>query len=232
MKTIKHSINVLIWAIVSLCLIALLLVNLPVVQSHLGSQIADVLSQKLNTRVDMGRASLGLFNRIIIDDVNIQDMKGHDMLQATRISVKADLISLLQGRISITSAQLFGMKANFYKETAQSKPNFQFALDSLASKDTLNHQPLDLELKSLIIRRGNICWNQLDKPRKQSFDTHHLNVKNLSSHIILNALRDDSINLKLKRISFTEASGLNIKSLAFKLVANRHRALLSGLNLS
>ncbi len=208
-----------------------LLANLPVVQSYIGSQVADALSHKLNTKVDVGRVNLGLFNRIIIDDVSLEDQKGQNMLQAVRVSAKVDYIALLQGHISITSAQLFGLKANFYKETVQSKPNFQFALDSLASKDTTKHKLLNLEIKSLIIRRGDISYKQLDMPRKPLFDIHHLHVKNLSSHISLNTLRDDSINLKLKRLSLTEASGLNIKSLTFKLVANKQKAVLNDFEL-
>jgi hypothetical protein len=231
LKTIKHSINILIWVVVGLYLAISILVNLPVIQSHLGSQVAAALSHKLSTRVGIGRVNLGLLNRIIIDDVSLQDQKGQDMLQATRVSAKIDFIALLQGHIHITSAQLFGMKANFYKETAQSKPNFQFALDSLASKDTTKHKPLNIEIKSLIIRHGDIRYSQLDMPRKPSFDIHHLHVNNLSSHISLNTLQDDSINLKLKRLSLTEASGINIKSFTFKLVANKQKALLSDFEL-
>ncbi|MGI6242580.1 MAG: translocation/assembly module TamB domain-containing protein [Prevotella sp.] len=232
MKTIKHSINTLIWALVGLYLAIAVLINIPAVQSYLGARVASALSQKLNTSVSVGRVGLGFFNRIIVDDVDFKDQQNRDMLKATRVSAKIDYVALFQGRISITSAQLFGMKAKFYKASANAKPNFQFALDSLASKDTTSHTPLHLELRSLIVRHGDISYNQLDAPRKHAFDTRHLHIKNLSSHLILNTLQDDSINLHVKRLSLEEASGVNIESLTFKLVANNKNAILNNFELS
>ena len=207
------------------------LANIPVVQSYLGHKVADALAQKLNTKVSVGAVNLGLFNRIIIDDVRMLDQQGRDMLLAARISAKIDFAALAQGRTSITSAQLFGLRANLYKATAEAKPNFQFVLDSLASKDTTKHTPLNLELKSLIIRRGIVNYDQLDVPRRRAFDTHHLHLSGLSSHIILNTLRDDSINLSIKRLALKEASGIDIRSLALKFVANKSRAELSDFDL-
>ena len=232
MKTIKHSINILIWALIGLYLAIAVLVNIPAVQSYLGSRVSAALSRKLNTNVNVGRVDLGLFNRIIVDDVSFKDQQNQEMLKATRVSAKIDYIALFQGRISITSAQLFGMKANFYQTSANAKPNFQFVLDALASKDTTSHTPLNVELRSLIIRHGDISYNQLDLPRRPSFDPHHLRIKNLSSHIILNTLRDDSINLNVKRMSLTEASGVDLRSLTFKLVANNTTATLKNFKLS
>ncbi len=231
MKTIKHSINILIWALIGLYLAIAVLVNIPAVQSYLGSRVSAALSRKLNTNVNVGRVDLGLFNRIIVDDVSFKDQQDQEMLKATRVSAKIDYIALFQGRISITSAQLFGMKANFYQTSANAKPNFQFVLDALASKDTTSHTPLNVELRSLIIRHGDISYNQLDLPRRPSFDPHHLRIKNFSSHIILNTLRNDSINLNVKRMSLTEASGVDLRSLTFKLVANNTTATLKNFEL-
>lgn len=232
MKKFTHYINVLIWTLVGLYLAVIILVNIPVAQSYIGSRVAEALSQKLATRVEVGRVNLGFFNRIIVDDILMLDQANRQMLRAGRVSAKFDYLSLLQGRISITSAQLFGLKANLYKATAQARPNFQFVLDSLASTDTTGHTPLHLELKSLIIRHGEVAYHQLDAPRKPAFDTRHLSVSHLSSHIILNLLTDDSLNINIKRLSLREASGIDLKSLRFKLEAGRQRATLSNLELS
>ncbi|MBM6992766.1 MAG: translocation/assembly module TamB domain-containing protein [Prevotella sp.] len=223
--------NVLVWTIVGLYLTTALLINIPVVQSFIGSQVALALSQKLNTKVGLGRVDLGLLNRIIIDDVRLSDQKNKELLRASRLSAKFDYLELLKGNISISSAQLFGMKANLYKETADSKPNFQFILDSLASKDTTQHKPLNIELKSLIIRHGELSYHQLDIPKRPQFDFHHLHIRNLSSHLLLNTLRDDSINLYVKRLSMQEESGIDVKSLTFKLISNNKGAELKNFEL-
>lgn len=229
LKTSKHYINLTIWALAALYLGIAILVNLPAVQGYIGQRVASALAEKLHTRVSVGRVDLGLFNRIIIDDVRLDDQRQKPMLRASRLSAKLDLIELAQGRISVTSAQLFGLDARLYQADAHAKPNFQFVLDSLASRDTTQRKPLFVELKSLIIRHGAIRFDRLDQPRRATLDPHHLHVSRLSSHIILNTLRDDSLNLHIKRLSLAESSGLDLRGLSFHLVANRQGATLSQL---
>lgn len=62
------------------------------------------------------------------------DQKGDSMICASRVSAKLDFLPLKDGKISVSSAQLFGLNANIYKQDAKSPMNIQFVLDSLASK--------------------------------------------------------------------------------------------------
>lgn len=227
LKQLKHILNGILWTLISAYILLIVLLHLPSVQTFLGSQVSDALAKKLGTKVSIGSVNLGILNRVIIDDVMIFDQQGDSMLYATRASVKVDIIPMLNGKISIASAQLFGLKANLYKQTAQSKPNFQFALDSLASKDTTTHTPLDLHIGSLIIRHGAVDYNQRDVASQPGvFSANHIGVKNLSAHIILNHAADDAINLLVKKIALDDKSGLQLKSLHFKLVANKQGATL------
>ena len=96
-----------------------------------------------------------------------------------------------------------------------------------ASKDTTQHKPLDLHIGSLIIRRGAIAYNQRDvAPRSGVFSPQHIRVSELSSHILLNHVTDNSIDLLLKKLSFKDESGFKLQSLHFKLQADRQKATL------
>lgn len=175
---------------------------------------------------------MGFFNRLIIDDVMMYDQKGDSMLFASRISAKIDLIPLASNKISVGSAQLFGLKLNLYQQTATSKHNFQFVLDSLASKDTTKHTPLNLHIGSLIIRHGSVNYDKRDISEKKGvFSPSHIGIRELSTHIILSHLTDDNIDLNIKKLAFMEKSGLQLKSLGFKLIANRREATLKNFEL-
>ena len=196
-------------------------------QALIGSQVAEALSQKFGTRVNVGKVNLGIFNRIIVDDVMMYDQQGDSMIYASRVSAKIDFLPLKDGKISVSSAQLFGLKANLYKQTALSKPNFQFMLDSLASKDTTKHTPLDLHIGSLIVRHGAIAYNQRDvASRPGVFSPKHIGVTDLSAHLILNHLTDDLIHLTVKKIALNDKSGLQLKNLSFKMDADKQQATL------
>ena len=227
MKKFKHICNGIIWTLIVLYLLLIVLMHLPSVQTFLGKEVAEALADKFGTKVDVGKVNLGFFNRIIIDDVMMYDQQGDSLIYASRLSAKIDYMAATQGKISVSSAQIFGLRANLYRQTAKSPANFQFVLDSLASKDTTQHKPLDLHIGSLIIRRGAIAYNQRDvAPRSGIFSPQHIRVSELSSHILLNHVTDNSIDLLLKKLSFKDESGFKLQSLHFKLQADRQKATL------
>ena len=227
MKKFKHICNGIIWTLIVLYLLLIVLMHLPSVQTFLGKEVAEALADKFGTKVEVGKVNLGFFNRIIIDDVMMYDQQGDSLIYASRLSAKIDYMAATQGKISVSSAQIFGLRANLYRQTAKSPANFQFILDSLASKDTTQHKPLDLHIGSLIIRRGAIAYNQRDvAPRSGVFSPQHIRVSELSSHILLNHVTDNSIDLLLKKLSFKDESGFKLQSLHFKLQADRQKATL------
>lgn len=155
---------------------------------------------------------------MIVDNLLIYDQQQKKMIRVARVSVSVDILSLFEGEISINSAQLFGMKADLYKSTKDSPINCQFVIDSLDSKDTTSHIPLNLNIASLIIRNGAISYNEHFEPlTKGRFSPHHVNIHNLSSHIILYKLTDDHLNIALNRMSLEEQSGIKINNFATNL---------------
>ena len=132
MKLLKRLVSWTIWGVILLNVTLMAVSYIPQTQRFIGGRVAGAISDKLGTKVSVGRINLGFFNRVIIDDVTILDQQQKEMLRVGRLSVRLELWPLLDGKISISSAQLFGAHFLLYKADAESKPNFQFALDSLA----------------------------------------------------------------------------------------------------
>ena len=228
MKKTKHIISWTIWSLLALYVAIVVLIHIPAAQHWIGSTVANAVAQKLGTEVSVGRVELGLFNRIIINDVVIKDLQQQDMLRARRLSVKMELLPLLDGRVSISSAQLFGAEAYLYRDSAEAVPNYQFAIDALSSKEQQEPSRLDLRIGSLIVRQLALNYDQLDAPLTPGrFNPRHLKITDVSAHVVLRALNPDEMNLLVKRISFHEHSGLELRQLAFKMEGNRQAALLS-----
>lgn len=200
------------------------------VQHIIGTEVAGALSKKFGTKVEVGRVDMGLLNRIIIDDVYFYDQSNKLMLKAARLSVKFEILPLAHGKISINSAQLFSFRAALYQKSATVKPNYQFVLDSLASKDTTSKSALDLRINSFIARRGAISYDRFDiPPTHNKFNTNHMNISNFNAHVILKKISKDSLNINIKKMSLNEASGLIVNNISLKCETNRQQFLLSGL---
>lgn len=228
MKLLKRFVNGTIWSILTLYLLLMLLVRLPPVQHWIGSAVAGIISDKLNTEVYVGRVDLGFLNRLIIDDVTILDQRSVEMLYARRLSVRMDIMSLLDGSVNISSAQLFGTHVNLYRDSLNAEPNYQFVIDALSSNDNDSPATLDLHIGSLIVRRLSVNYDQLDAPTiSDHLDSHHLHINDISAHVLLRTFTPDSLCLYVRRLSGREHSGIDIRQLAFNLEANKTHALLS-----
>lgn len=208
------------------------MLHIPAVKTCIGNTASNALAQKLGTKVEIQEINLGFLNRIILDGITIYDQQQQKLLTSSRASIKVNLLSLLQGKVSISSAQLFGATANTYRQTAQSKPNYQFVLDSLASKEPQKESKLDVTIGSLIIRNGTLIYHQNDAPKTiGQLNLKHLHITNLSAHILINTLTNDSLNLQIKRLALDEASGVHLNALTTKLQANKRDAHLNYLNI-
>ena len=233
MKWIKYIFNVCFWTVVSLYLLIAVMVHIPYVQQSLASGVASVISSKLNTRVEIGRVDLGFLNRLVIDNTTIYDQGGKPMVRAARMAVRIDLLQLVEGRIRISSAQVFSTHFTLYRANAASAPNFQFALDALASKDSTKAKtPLDLSVNSFIMRHCSVKYDQLDRPHTPGrFNPAHLHITNIGTYIRLNALTDDSLNVALNTLSATEQSGVKVDAMSLSLVAGGSECRLRDLSL-
>ncbi|MCR5678676.1 MAG: translocation/assembly module TamB [Prevotella sp.] len=228
MKRLRRIVSWTIWSFLALYLTVIVLIQLPFVQSWIGNAVAGAISKKLGTEVRVGRVDLGFLNRLIIDDVVIEDQQRHELLRANRMAVKLELLPLLKGRVSVNSAQLFGMRATLYRDSADAVPNFQFVLDSLASKGDKEKTPLDIHVGSLIIRHSAVTYDQLDAPETPGrLNPQHLNLSDISAHVLLPCLTDDSLCVNVKRVAMREQSGLSVNRLSLHFEANRRQALLS-----
>ncbi len=201
---------------------SILLLNIPFIQQRLAIWVGHKLSHILNTEVTIGRIDMGLLNRVIIDDLMINDQMQAEMLKVTRLSAKFEILPLFKQEVRINSVQLFGFNIELSKETPHSPSNFQFVIDALSSNgDSSEKNNLNLRINSILIRRGKLSYDVLSADvTPDRFNPQHLLLKNIIANISLKALQSDSLNIAVKRLSVEEQSGIELKKLTFKLAAN------------
>lgn len=230
LKRLRKITSTIIWIMAGGYLMLIGILQLPFAQAFIGKQVGNALESKLGTKTEIGRINLGLLNRIIIDDVLLYDQSQKKMLQASRLSVKLNIIELISsGKIQVSSAQLFGTRAFLYKENPKATPNFQFVIDSLSSKKD-EPSNLDIRIQSLIIRNGSVKYDILNAPKTPGkFNPSHIDISNISAHMMLHTLTNDSLSASVRKLSFREASGIDVHTLAFDFNAGKNNAVVNDL---
>ena len=228
-RRLKYIVRILVWGIIGIHIGIFVLLNIPSVQGKMAALVSAELSKLLNTELSVGHIELGLFNRLHIGNVRLHDQKGEEMLNVNRLSARFELEPLLDGKIVINSVQLIGFDIHLKKENPESVPNFQFVLDALASKDTLQKSNnLDLRINSVLMNRGRITYDVLSAPESPGkFNASHIDIDNLSASVSLKALRNDTLHAIVRRLKFEEQSGFQLKHLGLKLIADNHQLNVS-----
>ena len=208
------------------------MLNIPFIQHKFSVIVADELKNKFKTEVTINRIDMGLFNRIIIDGISLNDQDNKLMLKISRISAKFNLKEIVKGKISIGSAQLFGFTAKLYKKSPKAKPNYQFIIDALSSNKKENSKPINLRINSLLLRRGDISYDEWYIPKTpQKFNIKHLGINHFNANISLKALNKDSLNISIRRMDFDEHSDFHLERLQMKVIANKRNMYLTNFKL-
>lgn len=198
----------------------LLLFYIPAVQRFIASEVEEVLSETLGTKVRVERVGISVPNRIVIDGFQLRDQRDRHLFDSKRLAARLDILPLFEGRISISSVQLFGLDAHIIKDYEHADFNFQFVIDSLKSDDDEPSSPLDLRIASIVIRNSKVSYDRYDlAPNHNVFDSNHLHLSHVSGHVMLPTLTDDELRLKVKNLSLREDnSGLQLRNLTTSLV--------------
>lgn len=202
--------------VVALFALAYLLLLLPPVQDKLCREGEKALSELLNTQVDIGSVSIKPFNQIELGDVLVNDQQGDSLLNIGKLGAGISLKDLIADhRIIVTYGEIIGLNGHVTRLDKDSPTNMQFIIDAFKSKDDQPSKPFDVQVKTIVVRQSSLTYDVLDQPRRPGrFDVNHLAVSNLRADLSLPQLRNDDFDIRVKRLSFDEGSGLSLKRLS------------------
>ena len=202
--------------VVAVIALAYLLLLLPPVQQRLCRAGEEALSEFLDTKVTIGSVSISPFNQLELNDVLINDQQGDSLLTVDKLGAGISLKDLLADRrVVVTYGEINGLKGHVSRPDKDSPTNVQFIIDAFKPKDDQPSKPFDVQVNTVVVRRSALTYDVLDQPRKPGrLDVNHLAISNLRADLSLPALKNNDFDIRVKRLSFDEQSGLSIKRLS------------------
>lgn len=149
---------------------ATLLLNTESVQKKIQEKAVELLSQKLETKVEIDSISISaLTQEISLYGIEIEDREEREMLKVGKISVNLELIRLLQHKIVIEKAEIAHAKALLLKPSKEEPANYQFVIDAFKKpKDQKSPEKqakkskMDLDISALALKDIHVKHNELD----------------------------------------------------------------------
>ena len=232
-KVIRNILRIAVGTVLVVYLLLLLAVNFGPIKHTVTHAVQEAFAEKLHTKVEIGDLQIGLFNRVVLTDVTINDQRNAPMLSAGRMTAKIELRSLFRHQLALRTVSLLDTDVNLCRTQADSADNFQFFIDALSSKEPKKTSTLDLRINSIILRRVNVRYDKRYLPYTPAkLNPSHLSLRDINANISLKSITNDSVSLRIRSLSLKEQSGLTVNNLQLKLNANRTTAHISGFSLN
>ncbi len=217
----------LLTTVIGLIFLAIAVLQLPVVQTYLVSNITNYVYKKTGHKAEVKYVNISWFDQVYVEDVTVYDYADSILLAAKKIEVDFDLIKILKNReVKIERIEVKEGSFHLIKHDEANPLNINVFLSSLKSSEP---RRTDKQASELHIDEIDV-WNssfQLDdyrfEPINAGFDQNHLLIDSVRASINDLQIIDDTIQLNITSFAAVEGKGLlKIKRMdsRFMLTAN------------
>lgn len=156
-----------------------LLLNTKAFQNRVLHNATEMLSERLNTKVDIDSVSIDfLTNDFKLYGLSIEDQHKRKMLQAEQMVVDVELWPLLHEVVNVTNAEFKGVDADLCQQPGDSVPNYQFLIDAL--KDTTGNakgnRRMAIDIHKFIAQQVQVKYNDTELTLAKFDCTHKDNT--------------------------------------------------------
>lgn len=210
-----------------------LLLSISSVQNYLTQKATSYFSEYVNGELCIENIYYNPFKGIILSRVQLKDPHGNLVAEFDEFTGNISYKKLLDNQIAIKD--LYLTRPVFHLTTdSTGTTNLQFLADAFASNQPAAFPDLQFSLRNLYIQEGIFTYDHLDADYKDSlvFDPMHIRIDHLNTHISLDILRKDTVNVTLHSLGLHEACGFKLNdiacdaSLGNKAATIRHFSLL------
>lgn len=214
----------LLWilmVIFSLLVLAIITLQIPATQHYLTTKITGYLSKKINSKVELGKISIGFPKDISLSDIYVEDLHSDTLLYAHSLKLNFNFFDLFSKKLILKNIHIENLTAHVYRAFPDTTFNYSFIPAAFtdkektpAPKDTTNGFQFSIEdvsLNTIFLTYKDTLTGSNASLRLGEFNTS-FDVFNLDQlKIAIN-----SVNLKNSTVFIAQNKALKINTTASK----------------
>ena len=211
--------SAIILLLIILPLLPALLLAIPTIQNLAIDRAAEWASEKLSTKVEVGHITIGLLNRVAIQDFYVADWDGDTLLYVKHADAYlGSLASLAKGNLVINHAKAEGGKF-VVKETVRGSFGVKEITDQLVNREKESNFRLDI--RSIDASGIDFSLIRIDEPRNEGVDFANMHLLGMATHIDDLAVKSGGyVGMTIHELSFAERSGFALDNLKGSLLVD------------
>ena len=177
------------------------------VQTYLTQLFANQLSKQIHSKITVGKVNIAFFNKVILNDVLVEDQKSDTLFYAQKLSARIDTLKIRKKQISIDELSLIGNKINIERDSA-AHFNFSYIIDAFRTqKGTASFWKINCNNFSFY--QSGITFSDLYADEKKA-----MYLNNINFDISGFELQPDSILFKINDFSLNDRKNIFVQNLS------------------
>lgn len=225
-KGIKKTLKIVSFSVEGIILFLALLfmsVQTSMMQDYISKVVITGLSDKLHSKVSVGKIHYKLFNAISIRDLYVEDLQKDTLLFVNQADAHFKFWKFFSGKIVFTSIDLNELYGNLViDKTGHS--NLDFVINAFKTPPTKDTTHLVYQINYFRLKNSRFNYSNQKEFQKLPtgiFNVNSLKFKNINANILLSILKKDSLNATIQSFSAEEQSGLVVSDLKTQLIGSK-----------
>ncbi|HKL32536.1 MAG TPA: hypothetical protein VJ919_08385, partial [Tangfeifania sp.] len=194
------------------------------VQTYLVNKLAVQLSERLNTDIKIGKVKVSFFNKVILEDVLVEDQKTDTLFYAQTVTANIDSLKFSEKQIYLNRLIISETKFKADRDTT-GEFNFGFIADAL---QTPEKQPMEWKIFCRdfdFFSPVSTFHDQFDQNNK-TYAVYDIQI-NISDFSLL----QDSVYFEIDQLNFNDDQNFQVTELQSVFTSKNNKIELAKLNL-
>lgn len=193
---------------------------------------AGQLSDKLGTRVSIGRVDIAFFNKLVLDDLFVEDYRNDTLAYIGEMKAAINYFSIKKKRIDFGTISLDRLYFYIYQDEDTSNLDvFVYGLVPDETDTVASSTPWELNFSKLVVENSRFRFRQHDY-LPQDFGINYLDMHaDKLNFTATDIVLGDSLKFKISNLNCIEKGGAHIEEFTTLLSMSKHHANFDELTL-
>ena len=205
----------------------------PRVQTKITQYIAEYFSEEWQTEVSVRGVDIGFFNRLILEGLYVEDLKGDTLTYLGDLHLGLSSFSMDKNQVYLDKIRMDDVKFYLHKYEGDEKLSIQFLIDYFSvPKDSTSMPSWDIRANALELRNASFqLRNHYSEATSIGIDYKDLDVRDIN--LLIDGIRIDvdTIYGNVVRLNCYENRGFFLKGLKGKAKVSPTELKIDGLSI-
>lgn len=195
------------------------------VQTYLTNRLAAHFSARTGANISIGRVDIAFFNKLVFEDVLVEDRDADTLLFVRSVSAKIDTLKIRKRRIALNSLTLESSRINISRDTAGTF-NFMFLAEALKNPDKDKNQwQYSCNRFDFTDAAVGFYDEKTEIPRQ-------INIKDFYVHVSGFRFADDSLSMNINELTLNDGKNFVLTGLNSLFAVSKNRIEFTGFSAS